>query len=437
MSYCKETLGMLSKNLSVLSLAQQLIMIPSVTPVEEKNYPYAVQTLDYLQNLALDSGGVVQHFPSEGGHPKWTYKVDNLYAEWRYGTPNKRIIFMGHTDVVPEGNEQAWSQPAFAGEVKDGYLYGRGATDMKGAVAAFYSAIQQASPDLNNIAVGMLITTDEEWAAVNGSRHVLQSLQAQNLSVDAVIVGEPSSQDILGTHIKLGRRGSLVGYLDSQGVQGHAAYQDSFINANRGLNLAMTVLQDTRWADGNDFMPATNFEPIAAQSGDFNASAIIPGQARMMWNIRFTPHQTPDGLVTTLQNALAQPPEWVKQHRDFELLKNIEVKANINSVSLPYMNDAGRLAQVAQQAVENVTGITSQFDSAGGTTDGRFVHAYFPQAEIIELGPPERGGLLPDGTRPSDYLQQGGMHQVNERIAIKDLHRLTQIYADTLHRYSL
>lgn len=428
---------MSSQNIPVLSIAQQLIMIPSVTPLEEKNYPYAVETLDYLQNLVETSGGVAQRFPSEGGHPKWTYKVDNLYAEWCYGTPRKRIIFMGHTDVVPVGDEQAWSQPAFGGYVKDSYLYGRGATDMKGAVAAFYSAVQEASPDLQDIAVGMLITTDEEWAAVNGSRHVLQCLKENATTIDAVIVGEPSSQDILGTHIKLGRRGSLVGYLESQGVQGHAAYQDSFVNANRGLNLAMTILQDLAWHDGNDFMPATNFEPVAAHSGDFNASAIIPGSARMMWNIRFTPQQTPDSLVARLQEALDQPPEWVQHHRDKDLLKNIEVKANINSVSLPYGNGIGYLARVAQDAVQNVTAITASFDSAGGTTDGRFVHTYFPQAEIIELGPPERGGLLADGTKPHDYLQRGGMHQVDERIALHDLHALTQIYTRTLKGYSL
>lgn len=419
----------------VIALMQQLVSIPSVTALLPENYHFSEQTLDLLEEQAVNSGAKTWRLPAEGGHIKWPYKVDNLYAEWTFGTPKRRLVFMGHTDVVPPGPHELWSFSPFSAIEKDGFIYGRGTTDMKGAIAAFFSAVA-ASPDLKDIAIGALITTDEEWAAINGSRHVLSWMKQEHKFPDSLIIGEPSSRDSLGTHIKLGRRGSLVGRLIAKGVQGHAAYPKAFVNPNRALTLALSILQSLVWDDSYPAMPATNFEPIALNSGDFNASAIVPDESQSLWNIRFTPKQTPEDLVKQLQHALEHPPQWALSHPNINDLKNIEIIGNIDTASLPYVSEAGQLAECTLTAIKTITGKTAIPDCSGGTTDGRFVPLFFPTAEIIEVGPPERGGLLSDGTQPDDYLSRGGMHQIDERIAIKDLIDLQNIYAEILLQYT-
>lgn len=421
----------------VVTLTQQLVKIPSITAIDSKDYTYSEQTLDLLEKHAAESGAQTWRLPSEGGHSKWSYQVDNLYAEWTFGTPKRHLVFMGHTDVVPAGDAAAWSSPPFSPEIRDGFLYGRGTTDMKGAVASFFCAMAESAPFLKDITIGAIITADEEWAAINGSRHVLSWLKDQGRNPDAVIVGEPSSRDALGTHIKLGRRGSLVGYLTSNGVQGHAAYPEAFKNANRGLSLAMTILQSVKFDDAYPAMPATNFEPIATQSGDFNASAIVPGEAKAMWNIRYTPRQTPQGLVDLLKQKLENPPEWAMHHPDYDALRDVTLTGNLDTASLPYVSEPGLLTECASSAIQEITGQAPQQDCSGGTTDGRFVPVFFPKAEIVEIGPPERGGLNPDGSQPQDYLTHGGMHQVDERIALDDLVRLQKIYSSVITKYSL
>lgn len=422
---------------SVVTLTQHLVSIPSVTALQPENYRFSEEALDLLSRRAAAGGAKIWRLPAEGGHSKWFYKVDNLYAEWVFGQPKHRLIFMGHIDVVPPGDETSWSTEPFTPVIKDGFLYGRGATDMKGAIAAFFCAVAESDALFKDIAIGALITSDEEWAAVNGSRHVLSWLKENDMAPDAVIIGEPSSRDKLGTHIKLGRRGSLGGRLIANGIQGHAAYPDAFVNANRGLSLAITILQGLRWEDGYTAMPATNFEPIALNSGNFHASAIIPGEAQALWNIRFTPEQTPERLVEQLREALRNPPEWALAHPDISLLKNVEIVGNIDTASMPFVSKAQGLAKCAEQALRSTTGEDPVFDCSGGTTDGRFVPQFFPEAEIIEIGTPERGGLLPNGDKPENYLTCGGMHQVDERVAISDLENLKNIYAHILESYSV
>ncbi|MGA7324470.1 MAG: M20/M25/M40 family metallo-hydrolase, partial [Rhodomicrobium sp.] len=340
------------------------------------------------------------------------------------------------TDVVSVGNPEAWSVPPFAGEIKDGFLFGRGATDMKGAVAAFFIAVEEALPALSNVRIGVIITTDEEWAAINGTRHVLHWLCQQNKAFEAFLVAEPSSPDVLGSHIKIGRRGSLVGKLVAEGVQGHAAYPDRFINPNRALALASTVLQALVWRDATACMPATQFQPVALQAGSFQASAIIPGRAEGLWNIRFTPQQPPATLVTRLREALADPPPWVLHHPDAALLARVAVHGNIDTASHPYLSHNGRLTTAAVSAAAKVLGREPVLDCGGGTSDGRFVQQFFPDAEVIELGPAEGGGLWSAVYGSASFRDRGGMHQVDERISLNDLANLRRIYCRLICDYA-
>jgi succinyl-diaminopimelate desuccinylase len=417
----------------VLSLAQELLRIPSLTPTAPELLPAAQATLDVLERHAQASGAHTVRLAASGGHTKWGYTVDNLYAEWSKGAPQRSLCFIGHTDVVAPGHGESWSAPPFAGEIRDGFLYGRGATDMKGAVAAFFTAVEEALPNHDGVRVAAIITTDEEWAAINGARHVLRWLKQENKGYDAFLVGEPSSRDKLGTHVKIGRRGSLVGRLVASGVQGHAAYPQSFVNPNRALTLASTILQGLTWDDATPSMPATQFQPVALQSGGFQASAIIPGQAEALWNIRFTPRQKPEDLVARLQTALAEPPGWALGHPDAALLAQVSVHGNMDTVSQPYLSQPGPLTATTLSAIVEVVGLEPVLDCTGGTTDGRFVPMFFPEAEIVELGPPECGGM---GPGDDSYGQKGGMHQADERIALDDLAGLQRIYRVLLEKYA-
>lgn len=422
-----------------IALTQALIKIPSITPIDPADLPAAKETLDLLEKQVKKTGATTKRLSFAGGHDKWDYEVDNLYVEWVIGKPEKHICYMGHTDVVPVGEETKWQENPFSGEIKDGFIYGRGATDMKGSVAAFVTAIEDALQDPNaqdlNLRIGMIITTDEEWAAINGTRKVLDWMRAEGKKPDSFIVGEPSSHDHLGSHIKLGRRGSLVGTLSIKGTQGHAAYTALFENPNRAMGLAMAILNAQKWQDGNDFTPDTNFEVIATNSGNFKASAIVPGKADLMWNIRFTTEQTPEKLEQQIKDALANPPDWAKTHPDFKYLEMIEVKANIDTASHPYNSKPSLLSQSLTEAIGEITGTKAISDGAGGTTDGRFIHQYFPEADIVEMGLPERGGITCKHRKPDDYLNKGGMHQIDERASIQDIKNLKTIFQQAVKKY--
>lgn len=414
-------------------LTQELVRVPSVTAVDPALRAESQKALKILADYARAHGATVTDLSYSGGHPKWDYAVDNIFIDWVVGKPEKHLCYLGHIDVVPPGDASRWRDDPFSGIIRDGYLYGRGTTDMKGSVAAFATAVESALPKIQNARISMVITADEEWAAINGTRKVLAWMADQGMKPDAFIVGEPSSHDHLGTHIKVGRRGSLVGTFNIQGVQGHAAYQELFDNPNRALALAVTILNSRIWNDGNENFPNTNFEAVAVKSGDFGASAVIPGTAELMWNIRFTPSQTPDGLEKWILDTLANPPQWAKDHPDFDRLKNIKVTANKDTASMPYYKAPDALADAATSAVKSHAHICAKLDGSGGTTDGRFVSTHFPDAEIIELGLPERGGIA--GEKPQDYLAKGGMHQADERAALKDIVNLRLIFEDTIGNY--
>lgn len=426
----------------VIALAQELVRIPSVTALDPKDKPASAKSLDVVAARAEQTGAKIHRSEYSGGHKKWSYPVENLYMEWTLGQgkPDKHICYIGHLDVVPPGDASKWSRDPFSGEIKDGYLYGRGVTDMKGSVAAFQTAVEDMVAHNHkgeSVKVSMLITTDEEWAAINGTKKVLHWMKENGIEPDAFIVGEPSSQDTLGSHIKVGRRGSLVGTFNVSGVQGHAAYKDLFDNPNRALALAISILSSKEWQDGKKHFPATNFEPVALQSGNFNSSAVIPGKAEALWNIRFTPDHTPETLEQWVKDSLANPPDWAKNHPDAKKLGQVGVTANKDTASRPYYSEPRNLATAASQAIFSTLGKAPIYDASGGTTDGRFVSEAFPNAEIIELGLPERGGITcRHKIPPADYLDKGGMHQVDERASLQDLRDLKRIFERTIQRYA-
>lgn len=419
-------------------LTQNLIRIPSLTAITPELSEASEQSLDYIEQYLSENGATCHRLQFEGDHEKWSYPVDNLYAEWTFGSGEKHLCFMGHTDVVPVGDLDSWTMPPFGGEIKDGWIYGRGTTDMKAAVATFCVAAVNTIKQLENqsITISLLITADEEWAAINGSRKVLHWLKKLGKTPDAFIVGEPSSQDSFGTHIKIGRRGSLCGTLNATGIQGHAAYQELFENPNRALSLANTVLNTIEWTDNLEYFPSTNFEIIAQNAGDFDASGIVPGSALALWNIRYSPQYTPEQLDEILKDKLDNPPDWAKSHPDYDRLSKIELISNISTASLPYYSKPGKLAELSLKAIEEITGNRPQIDGSGGTTDGRFVHQFFPEAEIIELGLPEKGGFE-TGNQPADYGTRGGMHQIDERCKIYDIKQLLLSYQAIITQYAL
>jgi succinyl-diaminopimelate desuccinylase len=420
-----------------LRLAQKLIRMDTTTVIDGNKADLLVveNCLYELASHAERSGATWSMMRFQGGHEKWPYPVSNVVVTWRKGNPKQHLCYMGHVDVVPVGEKSQWNTDPFGAEVKDGFLYGRGATDMKGSVAAFFAAMTEVMATQDNVHVTAIITGDEEWAAVNGTVKVLAELKEKRIPIDAFLVGEPSSPNALGTHVKSGRRGSLVGRLVSEGTQGHAAYAGAFKNPNAVLLLAAEIL------NGHDFSvegesPSTNFEIVALNSGSFDASAVIPAKAEALWNIRFTQNWSPNTLVEKLRDLLNYPPDSYKNHPLIEDVKKVKLVANLHSASLPYKTpNECDLYSVVTFALGRLQNKEPTIDMDGGTTDGRFVQRFYPEAEVLEFGPPERGGLNDDGSEPEGYMQEGGMHQVNERISVKDLDELTKAYAKIVSLY--
>ncbi len=420
-----------------VQLIQNLLRIPSQTAVTPDLFPASKASLDYLEGYLKNYGATCHRMTFEGDDEQWGYPVDNLYAEWTMEGAEKHLCFMGHTDVVAPGNNGLWSSQPFSGDIKDGWIYGRGATDMKAAVATFCIAAAELAHKgkLSPVNISLIITTDEEWVAINGTRKVLNWMSENNRHPNAILVGEPSSADIFGSHIKVGRRGSLCGTLVAPGVQGHAAYKDLFENPNRALSLAGAILNAHIWDNNIPHFPATNFELIALQAGSFSNSSIVPNKAEALWNVRFTPEYTTERIHKTITGLLEQPPEWARSHPDSSELNKIQVTSHIDTVSLPYYSKPADFADITANAVQAHTGTVPVMDGVGGTTDGRFVQEFFPDAEIVELGLPEKGGY-PGTTPPDDYGQRGGMHQVDERCSINDIQKLLLCYQEIITKFA-
>ncbi|KIZ36267.1 MULTISPECIES: succinyl-diaminopimelate desuccinylase [Rhodopseudomonas] len=378
-----------------LSIAQDLLRCPSVTPAD-------AGALGVLERLLGDAGFDCHRVTfSEPG----AADIDNLYA--RIGDSAPHLCFAGHTDVVPPGDEAAWSHGAFSGDVADGQLYGRGAVDMKGGIACAVAAALDflATHDGKpKGSISFLITGDEEDVAVNGTIKLLQWAAARGETFDHCIVGEPSNVETLGDTIKIGRRGSLSGTLIVDGVQGHVAYPHRASNPVPDIAALIVALNGEPLDAGTPQFQPSNLEFTSVDVGN-PAGNVIPAQARARFNIRFNDHHTADSLRILIELRLQQA-------------AGNRIRARIDwqpSNADAFVTKPGGFTDIVVAAIEQVTGRKPELNTGGGTSDARFIKNYCP---VIEFG-----------------LVGQTMHKVDERVPVSDLEQLTAIYRGVLDRY--
>jgi len=368
---------------STLELARQLIARRSVTPQD-------AGCLDIVAARLAPLGFRCERISANG--------VDNLWA--RRGERAPLICFAGHTDVVPTGPLEHWTSDPFTPALRDGMLYGRGASDMKTSLAAVVTAIEsflaQHPRPAGSIAV--LFTSDEEGPAVDGTVRVVQALRDRNEKLDYCIVGEPTSVERLGDMIKNGRRGSLSGDLVVKGVQGHVAYPHLARNPVHEFAAALAELARTQWDEGNEHFPPTTWQVSNINAGT-GANNVIPGEVHVKFNFRFSTASTLESLQTRVvgildRHGLKYDLEWRYDGR-------------------PFLTKPGNLVEAIARAIKTVTGIETKISTTGGTSDGRFIADICPQ--VIEFGP-----------------VNATIHKVNECIAVADIEPLSRIYEQIL-----
>lgn len=325
-------------------------------------------------------------------------EVDNFWAV--KGDEGDLFCFAGHTDVVPTGDVNAWSNPPFEPKIIDGMLHGRGAADMKGSLAAMVVACENfvaAHPDHTG-RIAFLITSDEEGPAINGTVKVVEWLGENNEQIDYCLVGEPSSTAEVGDVIKNGRRGSLGAILNVKGIQGHVAYPQLARNPIHQAAPALAELSTTEWDKGNEFFPATSFQ-ISNINGGTGATNVIPGNVEVIFNLRFSTELTAE-IIQERAEAILD-----KHGLDYDLQWNLSGQ--------PFLTAEGALVDAAQQAIRSATGLETELSTAGGTSDGRFIAP--TGAQVVELGP-----------------VNATIHKVDECIKADDLDILTDIYEKLL-----
>lgn len=343
---------------------------------------------------------LVEELSPVGFTPEWMpfAEVKNLWL--RKGNSAPLVVFAGHTDVVPTGPIERWETPPFSATLKDGKLYGRGASDMKAGVAAFTIACREFVEEHPNHkgSLALLITSDEEGPSINGTVKVCETLQARNEKLDYCIVGEPSSSKVFGDTIKNGRRGSLTGELTIKGKQGHVAYPEKVRNPIHLGAAAIAELVATEWDKGNDYFPATTFQ-ISNYHAGTGASNVVPGAAKIVFNFRFSTASTPDSLKQRVHAILDS------HHLDYDLEWTLGGE--------PFLTESGTLTQVMQEAIFEETGVHAELSTTGGTSDGRFIAKICPQ--ILEFG-----------------TTNASIHQVNEHVIVDEVTKLKDIYKRVL-----
>ncbi|BBE50225.1 Succinyl-diaminopimelate desuccinylase [Ferriphaselus amnicola] len=367
-----------------LELTQQLIARKSLTPWDDG-------CLDIIGARLAPLGFDLEKMRHS--------EVDNLYA--RRGHTSPVICFAGHTDVVPTGPVNRWDSDPFTPTVRDGMLYGRGASDMKGSLAAFVTAIEGFVADHPEHAgsIALLLTSDEEGIATDGTVRVVEALAERDEKLDYCIVGEPTSVSKTGDTIKNGRRGSLSGKLTVKGVQGHIAYPHLVKNPIHLASPAIAELAATVWDEGNEYFPPTSWQ-ISNIHGGTGATNVVPGTVEMLFNFRHSTASTVDSLKSRFTAILD------KHGLEYDLEWE-------NSSGKPYLTPRGDLVDAVAAAIKQVTGLDTELSTSGGTSDGRFIADICGQ--IIELGP-----------------LNATIHKVNECVAVADLDALSDIYRLTL-----
>lgn len=368
---------------ATLDLAKALIAQASVTPDDQNCQAILAGRLEAM-------GFVVE--PLHFGETK------NFWA--RRGTAGPVVCFAGHTDVVPPGPAESWTSPPFEPVERDGRLFGRGAADMKTSIAAFVTACERfiAENPCHEGSVALLITSDEEGDAADGTVKVVDVLARRGERIDYCIVGEPTSGERLGDTLKNGRRGSLSGRLLVKGKQGHIAYPHLAVNPVHTVAPALLALTEEEWDGGNAYFPPTGFQ-ISNIRGGTGATNVIPGTLEILFNFRFSTESTEEGLKERVHGILD------RYGVDYDLVWSCSGR--------PFLTEAGKLTQTAQDAVAAVCGAEAVLSTSGGTSDGRFIKAVAD--ELIELGP-----------------SNASIHQVDENVLLEDIPKLSAIYEHML-----
>jgi succinyl-diaminopimelate desuccinylase len=325
--------------------------------------------------------------------------VTNLWA--RRGDAAPLVCLAGHTDVVPTGPLSQWTSDPFTPTERDGYLYGRGAADMKTSLAAFVVAVERllATGEPNG-SIALLVTSDEEGPSVDGTARVVDKLAKDGTTIDYCIVGEPSSVDAFGDMIKNGRRGTLSGTLVVKGVQGHIAYPHLARNPIHALAPALAELTRMTWDRGNEYFPPTSFQCSNIHSGT-GATNVIPGSLELLFNFRYSTQSSRESLLARLEEVLVR--------------HGVDYDVSITAHGAPFLTPRGRLVDVATQAIRDVTGRLPRLSCEGGTSDGRYIARICP--EIVEVGP-----------------VNATIHKLDERVALADLEPLAEVYTRLLQR---
>jgi succinyl-diaminopimelate desuccinylase len=363
----------------IISLAQNLIQRPSTSPKDEG-----------CQQV------IAERLQAVGFNIEWLPFGDTLNLWATHGKGEPCFAFAGHTDVVPVGDENAWTYPPFKARIMDNILYGRGAADMKGSLAALVVAAENFVKNNPNHAgkIALLIPSDEEAAAKDGTVKVVETLMARNEPIHYAVVGEPSSSKMLGDVIKNGRRGSITAELYIEGVQGHVAYPHLAENPVHTSLGFLTELTTYQWDNGNEFFPPTSLQIANIKAGT-GSNNVIPGELYVQFNLRYCTEVTDEIIKTKVT-------EMLQKH-------GLKHRISWNLSGKPFLAGNGKLVQATQQAIENVTQITPRLDTSGGTSDGRFIALM--GAEVVEFGP-----------------LNATIHKVNECVNVDDLGKCGEIY---------
>jgi succinyl-diaminopimelate desuccinylase len=368
---------------NTLELAKSLISKPSITP---DDLGCQAIMIDRLKKIGFEI------------HPLKFGDVDNFWAV--HGDSGPLFAFAGHTDVVPVGDESAWNTKPFEPTIKDGYLYGRGAADMKGGLASMVTATEKFIKENPNHKgrIAFLITSDEEGVAVNGTVKVMDYLKANEQNIDYCLLGEPSSTSSTGDVIKNGRRGSLNGVLKINGKQGHVAYPHLAKNPIHLVSPALDELCNQEWDNGNDYFPATSFQISNMHSGD-GVTNVIPGDAQVKFNFRYSTETNKENLQKKVHEILD--------------LHNLDYSIEWSHSGYPFLTPKGALVSACVEAIKKTKGIDTELSTSGGTSDGRFIAQEGTQ--VVELGP-----------------VNATIHQINESVLVQDLDDLSEIYYQVL-----